>query len=69
MLPKVYDHKITSCSILVGPEGDFSNEEYEYAKESNFSSVSLGDNILRVETAAISVFAYIKIMKNSESNE
>jgi 16S rRNA (uracil1498-N3)-methyltransferase len=69
MLSKVYDHKVKSCSILIGPEGDFSNEEYGYAKESNFSSASLGANILRVETAAISAFAYIKIMKNSESNE
>ena len=69
MLSKIYDHKVKSCSILIGPEGDFSNEEYEYARESNFSSASLGANILRVETAAISAFAYIKIMKNSESNE
>ena len=66
MLPEVYDGKENSCSLLIGPEGDFSSEEYEYAKQSNFSSASLGDNILRVETAAISAFAYIKIMKNSE---
>tara|TARA_B100001094_G_C18115581_1_gene763781 strand:+ start:241 stop:978 length:738 start_codon:yes stop_codon:yes gene_type:complete len=69
MLPSIYNKSINSSSILVGPEGDFTDEEYIYAKESNFSSASLGDNILRVETAAISAFSYIKIINNSDSNE
>ena len=46
---------------------DFTDEEYTYARESNFSSASLGDNILRVETAAIAAFSYIQIINSSES--
>ena len=69
MLSNIYKNSKESLSLLVGPEGDFTYEEYLYAKESNFSSASLGDNILRVETAAISAFSYIKIINYSDSNE
>ena len=67
MLKDVYDSPIDSCTLLIGPEGDFTDEEYTYARESNFSSASLGDNILRVETAAIAAFSYIQIINNSEN--
>ena len=39
--------------ILIGPEGDFSEEEVELAIEKGFVPVSLGENRLRVETAAL----------------
>ena len=61
MLSNVYTSNESSCALLVGPEGDFTDQEYKYAKEGNFSSASLGDNVLRVETAAIAAFSYIKI--------
>lgn len=40
-------------TILIGPEGDFSNGEIELAKQANFVPVALGDKRLRTETAAI----------------
>ena len=40
-------------TILVGPEGDFSVEEVNQALEKGFSSVSLGQNRLRTETAGL----------------
>lgn len=40
-------------TILVGPEGDFSIEEVNQALEKGFSSVSLGQNRLRTETAGL----------------
>ena len=67
MINNVYNSRTESCSVLVGPEGDFSDEEYSYAKQSDFSSVSLGDNILRVETAAIAAISYIKIINSNEN--
>ena len=67
MLKDIYRMPNVSCSLLVGPEGDFTNEEYSFANESGFSSVSLGDNILRVETAAIAAFSYLQIINNIES--
>ncbi len=39
--------------VLIGPEGDFSKEEVDLAKENGFVSVSLGEARLRTETAAI----------------
>ncbi|MBL7137659.1 MAG: 16S rRNA (uracil(1498)-N(3))-methyltransferase [Bacteroidales bacterium] len=37
--------------ILIGPEGDFSPEEVEQAKQAGFIPVSLGKSRLRTETA------------------
>ncbi|WP_299228018.1 16S rRNA (uracil(1498)-N(3))-methyltransferase [uncultured Psychroserpens sp.] len=42
-----------STTILIGPEGDFSTNEITLALQHNFTPVSLGNNRLRTETAAI----------------
>lgn len=39
--------------ILIGPEGDFSEEEVEQAMKNGFEPVSLGESRLRTETAAL----------------
>ena len=39
--------------VLIGPEGDFSQEEVQLAKDNGFIPVSLGDARLRTETAAV----------------
>ena len=41
------------CTILIGPEGDFSVKEIEIALLHNFIPVTLGETRLRTETAAI----------------
>ncbi len=46
--------------VLIGPEGDFTPEEVSLALNNGFISVSLGDTVLRVATAAIAVTAYIR---------
>jgi 16S rRNA (uracil1498-N3)-methyltransferase len=43
----------TDVTILIGPEGDFSNKEIVLAIENNYIPVSLGATRLRTETAAI----------------
>ncbi len=45
-----YNKKIL---LIVGPEGGFSQEELEYFTNQNIKFCSLGENILRAETAAI----------------
>jgi 16S rRNA (uracil1498-N3)-methyltransferase len=40
-------------TLLIGPEGDFSEKEIELAIEHNYIPVSLGNTRLRTETAAI----------------
>lgn len=44
---------IRNVCIFIGPEGGFEIEEVEYIKKLGGRSVSLGDRILRTETAAI----------------
>lgn len=39
--------------ILIGPEGDFSPEEINFALENGFEPITLGNQRLRTETAAL----------------
>jgi 16S rRNA (uracil1498-N3)-methyltransferase len=50
---------IKNIIVLIGPEGGFSAQEAEAAKERGFHLVSLGPNILRTETAAVAVLSMI----------
>ena len=50
-------------TILVGPEGDFSIEEVNQALEKGFSSVSLGQNRLRTETAGLVSIVMSQVVK------
>ncbi|WP_458626296.1 16S rRNA (uracil(1498)-N(3))-methyltransferase [Winogradskyella sp. PC D3.3] len=43
----------SDCTILIGPEGDFSVKEIEMALQHHFIPVTLGETRLRTETAAI----------------
>lgn len=43
----------TEILILIGPEGDFTAEEINNAKENGFQPVLLGRNRLRTETAGV----------------
>lgn len=45
--------KDSSTSLLIGPEGDFSEKEVAQALEYGFTTVSLGPTRLRTETAAV----------------
>lgn len=42
-----------NVTILIGPEGDFSDKEIALALENNFQPVMLGNTRLRTETAAV----------------
>ena len=44
-------------ALVVGSEGGFSREEFEWAKELGFTGVSLGKRILRAETASIALLS------------
>lgn len=50
-----------SLLVLIGPEGDFTEDEVETARRKGFIPVSLGSLVLRVETAAVAVSAYISL--------
>ena len=42
-----------NIGLLIGPEGDFSPEEYQLAYGAGFQPISFGYIVMRVETAAI----------------
>lgn len=54
--------KGSSVLVLIGPEGDFSKEEVELAKNNGFIPVSLGEARLRTETAAVVVCHTIQLI-------
>ncbi len=49
--------------VVVGPEGGFSKDEVMKTKEAGFISVSLGRQILKVETAAAAILSIIQYEK------
>jgi 16S rRNA (uracil1498-N3)-methyltransferase len=51
-LKSAYHHN-QDCLILIGPEGDFSEEEVRLAISAGYLQISLGENRLRTETAAL----------------
>ena len=53
--------KIKKIIVLIGPEGDFTPDEIDLAKKCGFLPVSLGERVLRVDTAAIAVASFIKL--------
>ena len=44
-------NEVSSATLLVGPEGNLSQSEYDAAIGSGYHPVSLGEIVLRVETA------------------
>jgi 16S rRNA (uracil1498-N3)-methyltransferase len=46
--------------VVVGPEGGFTDEEEQLFLNNGFKSVSLGENILRTETAPLFILSAIK---------
>ena len=51
-LKQLYKGKGSVC-LLIGPEGDFTPEEIQLARQSGFLEASLGESRLRTETAAL----------------
>ena len=47
---------------MIGPEGDFTMDEINIAKNNNFKSITLGDSRLRTETAAIYAVSIIRVL-------
>ena len=41
------------CPILIGPEGDFTEDEVQLALLNGYKTITLGSNRLRTETAAL----------------
>ncbi len=55
--------------IAIGPEGGFSAEEIEMARESGFRLISLTDTVLRSETACVAAVSQLWMRFNDSGNQ
>lgn len=52
--------RISHASILIGPEGGFSENEVSHATQSNYQPITLGPRIFRTETAALATISVLQ---------
>ena len=52
-----------STTLLIGPEGGFSEHEVQDAITQNYQGLTLGPRILRTETAVISALTLLQAIK------
>jgi 16S rRNA (uracil1498-N3)-methyltransferase len=58
--------KAASVAIAIGPEGGWTENEFDAARQSGFQQVSLGKLILRTETAVIAALASLNYALGGE---
>ncbi|MFH1379536.1 MAG: 16S rRNA (uracil(1498)-N(3))-methyltransferase [bacterium] len=63
-VPYKQAHKTFSINVWIGPEGGFAAEEITLAQEHSVHPVTLGNSILRTETAGIVTLAIIQYELN-----
>ena len=51
---------------MVGPEGDFTEEEIQMAMKAGFVPFHLGESRLRTETAGVHICSAIQIMESTK---
>ena len=61
-LSEIIETNSSSQLILIGPEGDFTQDEIKLAASHQFVAVELGTNRLRSETAAVAAAAVLKLI-------
>jgi len=64
-LNEICKNSVSNILVLIGPEGDFTSEELQMAQDNGFAPVSLGNLVLRVDTAAIAVSSFIRLNENN----
>ena len=58
------ENKATDISVIIGPEGGFSDSEADKAKQAGLKLVGLGKRILRTETVSSAMLAMIMYENN-----
>lgn len=59
--------KTKNCPIIIGPEGDFSQQELALALENGYTPITLGANRLRTETAGLYAVTAARIFLDQQS--
>lgn len=55
-----YQHQAQALTVLIGPEGGFSEEEINQIVAQHFEPLTLGPRVLRTETAAITTLGVLQ---------
>lgn len=61
-LADLNNESLSSKIIMIGPEGDFTEDEITAALGNYFSAVTLGENRLRTETAGIAAAVLLRLV-------
>jgi 16S rRNA (uracil1498-N3)-methyltransferase len=59
-ITKTISKSLKSIAVFIGPEGDFSEKEIIYAKDKGMRPVSLGQLVLKVDTACVYTLSIIQ---------
>jgi len=59
-----FGNDVETVGIMIGPEGGFDKEEVEMAKALGIKTITLGNRILRTETAGEAVLAILMFYMN-----
>ena len=54
-----------NTSMLVGPEGGFSDNEFDQIQKGDCQTIKLGDSILKMETAALLISGIVSLKLQS----
>lgn len=58
--------QLSDSVIMIGPEGDFSQNEVNLCIENGYKAASMGKQRLRTETAAVAAAAYFNMLNDEE---
>lgn len=59
LLREIHPKKDDKILVVIGPEGGFANEEIKMFDDNDFKTVTLGNLILRAETAAVTAISNV----------
>ena len=59
----------SNVEVFIGPEGDFSSEEIDLALAHGFVEITLGDQRLRTETAALTAVVMVAVANTLKPTE
>ncbi|MBD3674626.1 MAG: 16S rRNA (uracil(1498)-N(3))-methyltransferase [Planctomycetaceae bacterium] len=65
-LPQATELGASSCVAIVGPEGGLTSQELEQIRAAGADLISLGDLILRTETATIALAGWWRLSQSSQ---
>ncbi len=64
-MPAPEDRASAELWMAIGPEGGFSESEFQALKRGGFKALSLGEGVLRVETAVAASLAVAQLLANA----